>query len=184
VWALGAAAVAIRVADRFDEAGIEYAIGGALALGVWGAPRSTQDVDISVYVDLTGLDDVIDALERAGVLVPQDATRDAERMGFFRGMYGRTPVDVFVAMHPFHADARARRRAVKDPNGVPRWFLSPEDFIVLKIYYGRDKDEVDLRRFLTVRSDLDFTYIDGWLRKMVPAGDPRFEMLARLRARA
>jgi hypothetical protein len=184
VWGLGAASVAIRVADRFDEAGIEYAIGGALALGVWGAPRSTQDVDISVYVDLAGLDGVVDALERAGVMVPRDAARDAERMGFFRGMYGRTPVDVFLALHPFHADARARRRAVDDPDGVPRWFLSPEDFFVLKIYYGRDKDEVDLRRFLSVRADLDFAYVEGWLAKMVPSGDPRLEMLARLRARA
>ncbi len=32
MWGLGAADIAIRVADRFDEAGIEYAIGGALAL--------------------------------------------------------------------------------------------------------------------------------------------------------
>jgi hypothetical protein len=183
VWGLGAAAVAIRVADRFDEAGIEYALGGALALGVWGTPRTTNDVDVSVYLDLSRLGEVIDALERAGVMIPHDAARDAERMGFFRGMYGRTPVDVFLAMHPFHVDARARRRTVNDPNGVPRWFLSPEDFVVLKIYYGRDKDEVDLRRFVAMRTDLDFEYIEGWLVKMVPAGDRRFEMLARLRAR-
>ncbi len=181
---LGALAVAGRVADRFDEAGIEYAIGGALALGVWGAPRTTQDVDISVYVDLSRLGEVIDALERAGVMVPRDAHRDASRMGFFRGMLGRTPVDVFVALHPFHVDARARRRAVEDPDGVPRWFLSPEDFVVLKVYYGREKDEVDLRRLLNVRTDLDFAYIEGWLSKMVPARDPRLEMLGRLRARA
>jgi hypothetical protein len=32
VWELGATAVATRVADRFDEAGIDYAIGGAIAM--------------------------------------------------------------------------------------------------------------------------------------------------------
>jgi hypothetical protein len=116
-------------------------------------------------------------------MVPPDAARDAERMGFFRGKCGRTPVDVFIAIHPFHVDAHARRRAVNDPSGVPRWFLSPDDFVVLKIYYGRDKDEVDLRRFFAVRTDLDLEYIERWLAKMIPAGDRRFEMLARLRAR-
>ncbi|HUQ03504.1 MAG TPA: hypothetical protein VM261_13475 [Kofleriaceae bacterium] len=136
-----------------------------------------------MYLDLARLGEVVDALERAGVMVPADAAHDVARMGFFRGMLGRTPVDVFVALHPFHADAHARRKAIDDPNGVPRWFLSPEDFFVLKIYYGRDKDEVDLRRFVTVREDLDFSYIEGWLTRMVPAGDARLDMLARLRGR-
>ena len=86
-------------------------------------------------------------------------------------------------MHPFHAEARVRRRPINDPQGVPRWFLSPEDFVVLKIFYGRPKDEIDLERLLELRTDIDLDYVEGWLKKMIADGDPRFEMLARLRAR-
>jgi hypothetical protein len=39
--------VVARLADRLDEDALPYAIGGALALGAWGVPRATSDVDIS-----------------------------------------------------------------------------------------------------------------------------------------
>lgn len=50
--------VAGRLADRFDEDGLRYALGGALALGAWGVPRSTSDVDVAVFVPETQLDDL------------------------------------------------------------------------------------------------------------------------------
>jgi hypothetical protein len=34
------------IAQRFDELGIDYAIGGALCLGVHGVVRATEDVDV------------------------------------------------------------------------------------------------------------------------------------------
>ena len=37
--------VAGRLADRLDEENLAYAIGGALALGVWGVPRMTSNVE-------------------------------------------------------------------------------------------------------------------------------------------
>ncbi|MBL0216129.1 MAG: hypothetical protein IPQ07_19880 [Myxococcales bacterium] len=40
-----------RLAAAFDADGLSYGIGGALALGVWGAPRATKDVDVSVFVE-------------------------------------------------------------------------------------------------------------------------------------
>jgi hypothetical protein len=37
-----------HIAARLEEDGLEYAIGGALALTAWAIPRDTHDVDISV----------------------------------------------------------------------------------------------------------------------------------------
>ncbi len=50
---MNAADAAHRIAASLDEAGISYAIGGALALGVWGAPRATKDVDMTASASLT-----------------------------------------------------------------------------------------------------------------------------------
>jgi hypothetical protein len=179
---MNATEAAAWVADRFDEDGIEYAIGGALALIAWGAPRATADVDISAFVDRRDANRVLAALERAGVMFPTDATQQIERMGFFRGQLGRIPIDV-ISEHPHQHAMRERRRLLDLTDGGPRWFVSPEDLVVLKIFYGRAKDELDVARLLAVRTDLDLGYVEEWLTKMLPAGDRRFEMLARLRAR-
>ena len=69
------------------------------------------------------------------------------------------------------------------PGEVLATGLDPEDLVVLKLFYGRAKDELDIERLLAIRTDLDLSYVEGWLRQMLPAGDRRFEMLARLRAR-
>lgn len=62
---LSAPELARLVSDAFEAAGVEYAIGGALALGVWGFPRATQDVDVNVFVANDDLPRVFDALETA-----------------------------------------------------------------------------------------------------------------------
>jgi hypothetical protein len=180
---MSAPEAAAWIADRFDEDGIEYAIGGALALIAWGAPRATADVDISAFVERRDSKRVLGALERAGVMFPNDAANQIERMGFFRGQLGRIPIDVFISEHPHQHAMHERRQLLELTEGRPRWFVSPEDLVILKIFYGRAKDELDIERLLTIRPDLDLSYVEGWLKQMVPAGDRRFEMLARLRAR-
>jgi hypothetical protein len=37
-----------EVLAALDEAGVEYAPVGALAVAVWGAPRATKDIDLLV----------------------------------------------------------------------------------------------------------------------------------------
>ena len=42
--------VAKRLAEQLQSRGIEYAFGGAIALGYWGAPRGTLDVDLTLFL--------------------------------------------------------------------------------------------------------------------------------------
>jgi hypothetical protein len=46
---LSAAEIAEQLAAALDDAGCEYAIGGALALGCWTTPRGTVDVDVPLW---------------------------------------------------------------------------------------------------------------------------------------
>jgi len=50
-----------RIADTLEDAGMSYAIGGALALAIAGVPRGTADVDVNVFVPEAGVHDVIAA---------------------------------------------------------------------------------------------------------------------------
>ena len=97
--------VVSRLADRFDEDGLPYAVGGALALGAWGVPRTTSDVDVSVFVSEAELDGLLDSVERAGAMVERaEAHRTVARTGFFVAYFGRTRIDLFITHHPWHAE--------------------------------------------------------------------------------
>lgn len=45
----------LALANALEQRAVPYAIGGALACGVWGVPRATLDVDVNVFVDETVL---------------------------------------------------------------------------------------------------------------------------------
>lgn len=181
---MNAVEAARRIGTCFDDDGIPYAIGGALALGVWGAPRMTKDVDMSAFVDVSELARVLDSLERAGVMISRDeAVRDVARIGLLKGRLGRVIVDVFVSEHPQYAQMRTRARRIVDATGWSGSFISPEDLCVHKLVFGRPKDVADLERLFAVRQDLDVAYVRNWLAQMVPAGDLRLAVLDDLERR-
>jgi hypothetical protein len=177
--------IAARLADRFDEDGLAYALGGALALGAWGVPRTTTDVDIAVFVAEPELDKLLDSIERAGAMVDRaEARRSVAKTGFLVAHLGRTRLDLFIAHHPWHADMHARRQLLPTPDGKQRWFLSLEDVALAKLLYARPKDIQDLERLFAVqRSRLDLAYLRRWLSAMVPAQDMRLRTLEELARR-
>jgi len=175
--------IATHLAACLDEDQLPYALGGALALTAWAIPRDTADVDISIFVEEARLDAVVDALERAGVMVDRaDARKSLARIGMFTGRCGRTLVDVFVSEHPHFLEMARRRVQVAVSNGPTLWFLSAEDLAVLKLMYGRTKDIADLERLFGAVA-LDIEYVRSWLAQIVPAGDRRLAILDDLERR-
>jgi len=49
-------AALIEVAEALDACGLPYVLIGGLAVAVLGEPRSTLDVDVSVWTEPDGLD--------------------------------------------------------------------------------------------------------------------------------
>ncbi len=169
--------VARWLADRLDEDGLAYAFGGALALTAWSAPRQTVDVDVMVFVDARDLSRVVDALERAGAIVDRaEAARTTASAGLVIARLSGMRVDVFLATHPVHQEMGQRRRQIDLGTG-PLWFISAEDIALLKLFFGRPKDLVDLERLFAAQPDLDLGYIGDWLRRIVPDGDRRLATL-------
>jgi len=151
----------------------------------WGVPRTTSDVDVSVFVGERELDRLLDGVEQAGALVERAEThRSVARAGFFVAFFGRTRIDLFIAHHPWHAEMQRRRVALPTPDGQPRWFLSPEDTALAKLPYARPKDVQDLERLFAVQAGrIDLAYLRQWLPCMVPTGDTRVVLLEDLARR-
>lgn len=180
--ALTAPEVARRVADAFEGAGIPHAIGGALALGQWGFPRATNDVDLDVFVEPDAdLEPTFRALEQAGCSVERARARQsAVERGDFQAWHGPLRVDVFVASIPFYASIRSRIR--QGPlEGRPAWFLSPEDLCVMKLLFFRSKDLIDVERLVAAMGEaFDRGYVSRSLNELVGADDARIGRWQRL----
>ena len=62
---------ALVIARELERRGVPYAIGGALAYGIWSDPRNTNDIDLNVFVGDDRLGEAF-PLGRAGRDVPAD----------------------------------------------------------------------------------------------------------------
>jgi hypothetical protein len=167
-------AIASRLAAALDAAGVPYAIGGAIAYGLWGDPRGTHDVDLNLFVDHDGLDAALDVLEAAGVVLDRDAAHRADQegdviVGWCEGMR----VDLFTPSIPFAWEAMKTRVRMDGPLG-PATYLSAEATAVFKLLFFRSKDRVDLEKLVVVQgADLDAAYVRRWMVEMMGEDDVR-----------
>jgi hypothetical protein len=165
---------ALAVARAFDLGNVPYAIGGALAYGVWGIPRATLDIDVNVFVEDIDLQLVVDALAPLGVVVDlQQAQRDSTAEGMFVARFGPYRLDLFTPSIPFSREAERSRVPVTIEGQVVQ-FLSAEALAVFKMLFFRPKDIVDLERLLHVQGDkLESTYVRSQLVDMMGDRDAR-----------
>lgn len=166
--------IAAKLAKELDAAGIPYAIGGAIAYGLWGDPRGTHDVDINLFVDHDGLDRALDALERSGVSLDRAAARRADAEGdVIVAWCDGLRVDLFTPSIPFSWEAMKTRVRLVGPLG-PASYLSAEAISIFKLLFFRSKDVVDLEKLVAVQgADLDAAYVRRWMVDMMQEDDPR-----------
>lgn len=169
-----AAEVGLRLARQLERAGIPYALGGALAFGVWALPRATKDVDLNLFVEGARLGDALDVLAAEGVAFDRaEALRLAADEGLFVGWLGACRIDVFTPSIPFSWEALKTRVQV-ELGGTPVWFLSAEALAFFKMMFFRGKDLVDLERLLATRGrQLDAPYVRRWLVETMGEDDER-----------
>jgi hypothetical protein len=169
-----AAAVARRLADALEKRGVPYAIGGAIAYGYYGAARGTKDVDINLFVGPDQARPGLEALSDAGVqLDAEQAIQRGRERGDAVGHLGLVRVDIFFNSIELHERASERTRTVM-LLGRPLQILSPEDTVILKAFFNRGKDWVDIERLLARQaSTLDRAEIRRWLAEGVGEDDER-----------
>lgn len=166
--------VALHIASTLNSSGIDYAIGGALALNLWGPARGTRDVDINLFIQASALGDAFEALELAGVILDRDkCLRRSKREGMFVGDYNGMRIDVFVPSIEFSWVAAASRVTVQTDHG-PIDFLSAEALAVFKLLFFRPKDIVDLSNLIALqRDDMDHASVREHIVKMMGEEDER-----------
>ncbi len=182
---LGAFGLAMRLAAALDGANIPYAIGGALAFGLWGDPRGTYDVDINLFIAHDALDDALDVLESAGVAFDRAAARQADREGdAIVGWHSDLRVDLFTPSIPFSWEAMRTTVRVNSHVGEAA-YLSAEAIAIFKLMFFRAKDVLDVEKLIAVQgADLDAAYVRRWIVDMMGEDDERTQAWDRLISRS
>jgi len=174
----------VAIENVLTESGIPHAFGGANALAYYAPPRATADIDLNVFVPAAQTAQaarVLSVLASIGVSAGQAGQVEViDRDGQVRVFWERTPIDVFFSYDALHDSSMERRRSV-DFGGEQIHILSGEDLIVYKAVFDREKDWRDIAEMLYACDEpFDFDYVRGWLRRILPERDPRFDRLERL----
>lgn len=153
-----------RVVRVLGKRRASYCVIGALALGAWGQPRTTQDLDL-----LT----MLDGVKRSRVLADLQQNRfklDTEwskynpmiRDWHFRLQHHGIPVDLLLPRDA-HDLAVLERRRRKTLGSLRLWVISPEDLILHKLKAGRPRDfEDSLSVIIRQGKRLDLKYLNHW----------------------
>lgn len=169
------ATILLRLDDSLTRAGLPHAFGGALALAFHvEEPRATRDIDVNVFVGTERAAEVLAALD--GVTWTAADADLAGRDGQVRVFFEETPIDVFLANHPFHDQVAANVERVPFlDREIP--ILAATDLAVFKAFFDRTKDWADLEAMAEVGS-FDRRVVLGWLVELLGPDDER---VARLR---
>ncbi len=151
----------LEVAVVLDALKVPYMMVGGLANAVWGEPRATIDVDVTVWVDESALSGFIARLsETFRILVehPLDFARQT-RVVPLESREG-VRVDVILGLLPFEREALERAVTVQIA-GSPVRVVTAEDLIIMKIASTRPRDLDDARGVARRRrAELDLAYLE------------------------
>ena len=155
------------VAKALQAARIPYMLIGGQAVLLYGEPRLTRDIDITVGLPPSQAEELFSLAQNLGLRAlvenPSDFTR---KTSVFPCVDDETSIriDFIFSWSPYESQALKRVRKVKVGKTQVR-FASPEDLIIHKIIAGRPRDLEDIRSIIAKNSDLDDAYIGKWLSR-------------------
>ena len=160
-------ALIAKIAEELGRAGLSYMIIGGQAVLLYGTPRMTKDIDITLGVDIGSLGAVVQAVKSIGAeIIPDDFESFAERTYVLPTMEKESGIriDFVFSFTPYERQAIAR--------ATPAWlggtkvmFAAVEDVIVHKIFAGRARDLEDVRSLIIKNPGIDRQYVRKWLKE-------------------
>lgn len=164
----------IRVIQtRLHEAGILSIVIGGIAVGAWGEPRLTRDVDLKVMLNRDEADRLLSIVsEDYSSLLPDPLEAlHRQAMLFIQDQSG-TRLDLLLADTPYDVMAIERGQDVEIQPGLHIRLCSPEDLIIYKLISLRSRDHQDAQSVIQRQgTNIDDGYIIQWLRRFEEALD-------------
>lgn len=157
-----------RIAKQLDKAKIPYMIIGGQAVLIYGSPRLTRDIDITLGIDTDEITLIEKLCKKLKLKIltqnPKEFVKDT-RVLPAEATKLKIRVDFIFSFSPYEKQAIKKARKVRI-DGYPAKFASCEDVIIHKMFAGRAIDEEDVRNiFIKNRNKINLKYIKNWLSK-------------------
>ena len=146
---------------------LPYIIIGGQAVLLYGEPRLTRDIDITLGVSIDLLETLLNVVRELSLKpLPEDIEAFVRQTMVLPTLDETTGirVDFIFSFTPYETEAikRAKKITILDKKVN---FASPEDLIIHKIFAGRPRDIEDVRTVLLKNPNIEKQYIRGWLKE-------------------
>lgn len=166
-----------KIACSLEKHKFPYMVIGGQAVLLYGEPRLTRDIDITLGCDTTRIDELMNAIREISLKpLPEDIESfvrqtmvlpTAEKGSGIR-------VDFIFSFTPYEREAIKRAKAIDIKEDKVK-FAAPEDIIIHKIFAGRPRDFEDIEIMLKKNPEIDVMYIENWLKKFDESSEePKF----------
>ncbi len=139
-------------------------IGGQAVL-LYGEPRLTKDIDITLGIGVSELNRIKVILPGMGLeVLVKDELQFVEKTMVLPTLEKRSGirVDLIFSFSPYEMEAIGRARGIRLGRSEVN-FASAEDVIIHKVIAGRPRDLEDVKTILLKNPGLDSDYILKWL---------------------
>jgi hypothetical protein len=155
------------IARGLGRLGIPYMFIGGQAVLLYGAPRLTRDIDVSLGVGPERLSELLEWVRGSGwqVLVETPAEFVGKTMVLpCLEPVGGVRINLIFSFSTY--EQQALKRAPRVPlGGAEVCFASLEDLIIHKVLAARPRDLGDLRIVVLKNRTFDLEYVHRWLRE-------------------
>jgi predicted nucleotidyltransferase len=169
-----------KIALGLEERSIPYMIIGGQAVLLYGEPRLTKDIDLTLGAGPERLTEVLELIaEQEWRVLPESPIGFVDQTMVLPCLDEETGIRIDFIFSNSEYEHQAIRKALRIPIGKAQvCFAAPEDLIVHKIIAGRPRDLEDARIVLAKQKEVDLEYVRHWLKQFEESlGEPFLQSL-------
>jgi hypothetical protein len=157
----------LEVTAALEHIGVRYMLIGGLAVSLWGEPRSTLDVDVTIWAEPEELERTITEICSHLRPIPQNPSAFVRQTRVLPALSsGQVRIDIVFAALP-EEERIIGRAQPKTVAGRTVMVVSVEDLIFMKLASERPRDIEDARLLTRrFRSALDRPYLEPRLKEL------------------
>ena len=154
-----------KIALKLNEKNIPYIIIGGQAVLLYGEPRLTRDIDITLGFGADKYKEIIDIVKQLNfkVLVDDPSSFISQFMVLpVIDENSGTKIDFIFSFSVYEQKAIDRANKI-NIDGIEVNFSSLEDVLIHKVIAGRARDLEDIKNILLKNKKIDKEYVLKWL---------------------
>lgn len=154
-----------KIAIQLKKGAIPYMVIGGQAVLLYGEPRLTRDIDITLGMGVKGLDKIKKIIKAIGLKILVEKEKEFVEQNMVLPTLDKKSglrVDFIFSFSPYERQAIERGKDIKLGRTLVK-FASLEDVVIHKVIAGRARDLEDVRSILLKNPKYDSHHIEKWL---------------------